>query len=104
VGAAVRIGDAMLGLATVESTRLACEGTAAATLRNMMAVGVSGVLWYSVLLLIGFGGIGGYDERWCKCEGGVVVMMLNRVNAEPCSPSFCRLLQKCQEPPHLGRT
>jgi hypothetical protein len=38
VGAAVRIGDAMFGLATVESTLPACEGTAAATLLNMVTM------------------------------------------------------------------
>jgi hypothetical protein len=61
VGAAVRIGDAIFGLATVESTRPACEGTAAATLRNMMAVDVW-FLRYSVLLSMNFGGIGECDR------------------------------------------
>jgi hypothetical protein len=49
MGAAVRIGDAMFGLATVESTLPACEGTAAATLLNMLTVGVCNVLIDSVL-------------------------------------------------------
>jgi hypothetical protein len=44
VGAAVRMGDAMFGLATVESTLPACEGTAAATLLNMLIVDVC--VWY----------------------------------------------------------
>jgi hypothetical protein len=70
VGAAVRIGDAIFGLATVESTRPACDGTAAATLRNMMTVGVCCVSRYSVLVSMNFGEIGGYDQRWCKWEGG----------------------------------
>lgn len=37
MGAAVRMGDAMFGLAAVERTRPAC-GTAAATLLNMVIV------------------------------------------------------------------
>jgi hypothetical protein len=45
VGAAERMGDTMLGLATVESTRPACAGTAAATLLNMMIVDVCGIAW-----------------------------------------------------------
>jgi hypothetical protein len=47
VGTAVRTGDAMLGLATVESTRPACEGTAAATLLNMVKAGGSVRRWIS---------------------------------------------------------
>jgi hypothetical protein len=46
VGAAVRTGDAIFGLVTVDSTRPACEGTAAATLLNMivwMCEGVPGI-------------------------------------------------------------
>jgi hypothetical protein len=46
VGAEVRMGDAICGRATVESTRPACAGTAAATLRNMIVVGVWGVVRY----------------------------------------------------------
>lgn len=42
-GAAVRRGDAMLGLAVVASTRLAWVGTAAATLLNIVA-GICGVV------------------------------------------------------------
>lgn len=37
-GTAARMGDAMLGLAAVASTRPAWAGTAAATLLNMVAV------------------------------------------------------------------
>jgi hypothetical protein len=55
VGAEVRIGDAIFGRATVESTRPACAGTAAATLRNMIVVGVWGVVKYSVSFSIGVG-------------------------------------------------
>jgi hypothetical protein len=55
VGAEVRMGDAIFGRATVESTRPACAGTAAATLRNMIVVGVWGVVKYSVLFSIGVG-------------------------------------------------
>jgi hypothetical protein len=40
MGTAVRMGDTMLGLATVESTRPACAGSTAATLLNMMIVSV----------------------------------------------------------------
>jgi hypothetical protein len=47
VGTAARTGDAMLGLATVESTRPACEGTAAATLLNMVMAGVCVRRWIS---------------------------------------------------------
>jgi hypothetical protein len=43
VGGAVRIGDARFGLATVESTLPACEGTAVATLLNMLMIGVCSV-------------------------------------------------------------
>jgi hypothetical protein len=43
VGAAVRMGDAMLGLAAVASTRPAWAGTAAATLLNMVAISVCAV-------------------------------------------------------------
>jgi len=46
VGAAVRIGDAMLGLATVRSI---CDGTAAATRLNMLTRGTCGVLRVCVL-------------------------------------------------------
>jgi hypothetical protein len=55
VGAEVRMGDAIFGRATVESTRPACAGTAAATLRNMIVVGVWGVVKYSVSFSIGVG-------------------------------------------------
>lgn len=40
MGAAVRMGDAMFGLAAVESTRPACAGTVAAILLNMVIVRV----------------------------------------------------------------
>jgi hypothetical protein len=70
VGAEARMGDAIFGRATVESTRPACAGTAAATLRNMMDVDVCGVFRYSVLLSQGFDGICEFGRRWCRWEGG----------------------------------
>lgn len=48
MGAAVRMGDAMFGL-TVESTLPACEGTAAATLLNIVIVDVCVVFGCIVL-------------------------------------------------------
>lgn len=57
-GAAVRMGDAMLGLAAVASTRPAWAGTAAATLLNMMPismyeVGSYGIRCLSIVLVAG---------------------------------------------------
>lgn len=45
-GTAVRMGDAMLGLAAVASTRPAWVGTVAATLRNMVSISVCAVCSY----------------------------------------------------------
>ena len=44
MGAAVRMGEAMLGLAAVASTRPAWAGTAAATRLNMVERGVCAVM------------------------------------------------------------
>jgi hypothetical protein len=72
VGAAVRTGDAMFGLAIVESTRPTCEGTAAATLLNMMVVrvAVGGGSKCLVLWLMSFG-----VDRGCG-RGGVDVWQI----------------------------
>lgn len=51
MGTALRMGDAMIGLAAVESTRPAWAGTAAATLLNMMIADVCGGIGrFSVLV------------------------------------------------------